>query len=149
MLQFLELLVKTLGNEALKLAFLAFFYIILLIYTLYIIHNKLPLYVIGLSLICFGLGYLLITKQEYFAEKVHVIEYGILGYLALRDLFKAKNRPIFMKFAYSLAFIILIGFLDEGFQWLLPYRVFELKDVATNMLSGGLGIALCGFFKIR
>lgn len=87
-------------------------------------------------------GFVFAWRQPFFVEKMHVLEYGVLGWLATRDLCSGscikKIKPIIL----SLLFIALIGSLDEGFQKFLPYRVGEIRDVITNVISGGIGITL-------
>ncbi|MCK4463535.1 MAG: VanZ family protein [Candidatus Omnitrophica bacterium] len=139
MLQIRNFLVKTLGGESVKLVFVFLFFLTALLYILYILRMKIPVSSIIYSVFIFVLGYLLISRQPYFTEKIHVLEYGILGYLALRDLSK-KNKKIFKNILLAIFFISVIGIMDETFQKFLPYRVGEIRDVATNVVSGLLGI---------
>jgi len=74
------------------------------------------------------------------AERMHFIEYGVLAILVYRALvLNFKNGP-----AYTGAFIItsLIGWGDEGIQYLLPNRYFQWRDVGLNCASAALGLAL-------
>jgi len=139
MLQLRNYLVATFGDDAVKLGFSVLFSLIMLSYLSYIFYKRVPVQRIALSLIVFEVAYLLISCQPFFAEKLHVLEYGILGYLALRDLFKT-DKHLFRDIIYVLCFVLLVGSLDEGFQWFLPYRMFEVRDIVTNVLSGSLGI---------
>jgi len=44
----------------------------------------------------------------------------------------------------------LVGVLDEGFQKLLPWRVYEIRDMITNAISGALGITIfCAGTKLK
>lgn len=89
----------------------------------------------------------LISIQPFFGEKTHVILYGILGYIAIQDIYK-KNIGTFRALLYTGYFTFFISFLDETFQAILPYRVGEIRDVLTNMLSIGTGILLyCGLHR--
>jgi hypothetical protein len=56
-------------------------------------------------------------------ERVHMVEYALLGYLVLRDNFKKPqlNRRFFL----CLLILIIVGVVDEAIQWFLPYRVFK------------------------
>ncbi len=139
MRQINDVLTKVFGKEAVRASFFVLFFLIIALYIGYIIYKRIPVYRIGLSLLGFGLAYLLISWQPFFAEKLHIVEYGILGYLALKDLF-GMDRGISGNIIYALCFVALIGSLDEGFQWILPYRVFEVRDIVTNVVSGTLGI---------
>ena len=73
-------------------------------------------------------------------ERVHMIEYALLGYLVLRDNF--KKPQINRKFFLCLLVLIVVGVIDEAIQWFLPYRVFDLRDIIMNTVSSLGGIAL-------
>ena len=141
MLQFRNFLINTIGDQAMKLGFFFVFLLLLLNYVQYIILKGLPAYKIRQSIYVFGLAAILILLQTYFAERLHVIEYGILGYFALKDLSgKGLCGKISDYIKPVLLFVALVSFLDEGFQWILPYRVFDVRDIITNIVSGFLGV---------
>ena len=73
-------------------------------------------------------------------EKIHFVEYGFLGFLIYQALRLDCSDPL----AYGGAFILtsLLGWADEGIQYLLPNRYYQLKDVILNSMSGGLGLIL-------
>lgn len=73
-------------------------------------------------------------------ERVHILEYGILGWLAGRDLFGKKGNVRGIIFAC--AFAAFIGILDEAFQAILPYRYFDVRDIVFNGLGGVWGVSL-------
>jgi VanZ family protein len=75
------------------------------------------------------------------AEKTHILEYGILAWMALRDLDKNK-KGVLKSAILAFIFAALVGVVDEAFQKLLPWRVFEVRDMLTNALSAALGIAV-------
>jgi glycopeptide antibiotics resistance protein len=99
------------------------------------------------AIVFFG-AYIFAWKQPFMTEKAHVLEYGLLAYLAMRDLDKDKMKSV-ASVLYSAAFVLIVGSLDEGFQKMLPYRVGEIRDVITNLLSGLFGIALFLAMKRR
>lgn len=73
-------------------------------------------------------------------ERLHFIEYGVLAFLVYRALMlDFKNGE-----SYFAAFIItsFVGLGDEGIQYLLPNRYYQLKDVCLNSVSAALGLAL-------
>lgn len=78
----------------------------------------------------------------YAGEKVHFLEYGLLGLL----LCKTLGCQIKNKMAYLLAIVLvyLVGMMDEGIQWALPNRVGEYRDIWINIVSGGLAILMVG-----
>ncbi len=148
MLQVRNFLVDIFTDEGVKLTFFALFFLLTIIYILYIKVKNLSTGRILLSAVCFGLVYLFIARQVIFAEKFHVLEYGILGYLASKDRFKNGGDSL-KGTIYALCFVFTVGLADEAFQWVLPYRYFDLRDIATNTISGFLGIIQCLFFKSR
>jgi VanZ family protein len=69
-------------------------------------------------------------------EAVHFLEYGLLGFLLFRALkFHTKDVGI-----YFTAFFIgcLVGIFDEILQWIVPLRIWDIRDVGLNALSSGL-----------
>lgn len=102
---------------------------------------------ISAVLLIFGLAYMLGLWQSYFEERTHILMYGLLGYLAARDLtgsYKTARPGLLVKAALFVAFI---SACDETFQLALPYRFGEIKDFVTNLSGGILGIAL--FIALR
>jgi VanZ family protein len=69
-------------------------------------------------------------------EAVHFLEYGLLGLL----LFRALRHHIHDKSVYLTAFLIggLVGIFDEVLQWMIPRRIWDIRDIGLNALSCGL-----------
>jgi VanZ like family len=69
-------------------------------------------------------------------EAVHFLEYGLLGFF----LFRALSLRINDKSIYLTAFLIgaLVGIFDEVFQWMMPGRYWDFRDVGLNALAAGL-----------
>ena len=78
-------------------------------------------------------------------ERVHMIEYALLGYLVFRDNF--KKPKLNRKFLLSLLVLVIVGIIDEAIQYFLPFRVFDLRDIVMNTVSSLGGIAL--FYIVR
>ena len=120
---------------------------------------------VGLAMLVFGLTFIIfilrnkpnIIKVSIFAsvllgvlafswriklpqERMHILEYGLLGWLAGRDTIKKdkKTKGIILACLFSIS----IGILDESFQKILSYRVFEWRDMRMNVLSGIWGVVL-------
>jgi VanZ family protein len=100
--------------------------------------QKLSSYVI-LSMVLLVYIYGLAVLQ-YPEEKIHLIEYGFLAYLVIKAIRVDVSKPI----AYGYAFILVsvIGWIDEGIQYLLPNRYYQIEDVILNSVSGALGLFL-------
>jgi VanZ family protein len=78
-------------------------------------------------------------------EAFHFLEYGVLGvlvYLALAERFRARGAvaPRWIAPA-AIVTTTAAGWLDEGIQYLLPNRYYDLRDVAFNAIAGALAIA--------
>ncbi|OGW76097.1 MAG: hypothetical protein A2Z72_01915 [Omnitrophica bacterium RBG_13_46_9] len=131
-------LTRTFGIKAVKFALLFTYFLLVVFYTLYISRKKLPISRIVISLFVFILAFFYLLWQPYIAEQLHIFEYGILGYLALKDLLLPCKRNL-KSILFALFFVTLVGALDEGFQKILPYRTFDPRDIATNATSGFLG----------
>lgn len=100
-----------------------------------------------ISAICM-VGFIFAWRQPYLPEKAHVLEFGLLGWLAMRDL--SRQRSDLLKSAWvGFVFVTIVGCLEEGFQRLLPWRVFEIRDIITDALGGILGIILYPLTQTR
>lgn len=86
-------------------------------------------------------GFVFAWRQPYFTEKAHVLEFAVLGWLIMRD-FNLKRRKLRKAALLAFVFVVVVGILEEGFQKLLPWRVFDVRDILTDALSGTLGIIL-------
>lgn len=86
-------------------------------------------------------GFIFAWRQPYLSEKAHVLEFGLVGWLAMRDL-AGGSKHLLKDILYALIFVAIIGYLGEGIQKFLPWRVFEVRDIITNVLSGILGVIL-------
>jgi hypothetical protein len=69
-------------------------------------------------------------------EAIHVAEYGFLGFL----VYRALVHRIHDYSIYFVATIIvgIVGIVDEYIQWVVPSRVFDLRDIRTNFIAGAL-----------
>ena len=92
------------------------------------------------SMIVLCFIFIFMSRLEIFVEKIHVFEYGLLGWLALKDLSCKRSSP--MNIFLAFLFVLVVGVIDEGFQRLLPYRVGEVRDIIINVVSGSCGIAI-------
>jgi Ca2+/Na+ antiporter len=93
--------------------------------------------------LCAGLYiYFSIQLKEHPEEAIHFLEYGLLSYF----LFKALHYRIHDWTVYLSAamFAFLIGTLDEFFQWVMPQRFWDFRDVGFNGLAGGIFLLAIG-----
>jgi len=80
----------------------------------------------------------LLTLSEMPVERVHLIEYGVVGLLAhraLRHRFTGGDRTLL-----AVLITLNVGLGDELIQGLLPRRFYDTKDIVVNALAGLLGV---------
>jgi VanZ like protein len=70
-------------------------------------------------------------------ERFHFVEYGFLTLLFYRVWSERANVT---SVVYPLLAGMMIGTFDEGFQWLVPARVGELRDVLLDGAAVGCGL---------
>lgn len=92
------------------------------------------------SMVVLCVAFIFMLRLKIFVEKIHVFEYGFLGWITLKDL--SCKRKSLMNVLSAFLFVSAVGVIDEGFQKLLPYRVAEARDIITNTVSGICGIAI-------
>ncbi len=69
-------------------------------------------------------------------EAIHIAEYGMVSVLVYRAL--AHRVHDFSIYILATLVVGVIGIFDEYIQWVTPSRVFDLRDIRTNIISGGL-----------
>ena len=78
---------------------------------------------------------------DVWVERIHFIEYAVLGLLISR----AVNLRTLHGIIATCCLIILIGVVDEIIQWFLPNRVGDMRDVIMNSVGGLSGLWLGRF----
>jgi hypothetical protein len=71
------------------------------------------------------------------AERFHFIQYGLIAFLFYKAWRPAGDGVTIMA---PLLATVLVGTVDEWFQWFVPARVGEAKDVVLNLFSGAAGV---------
>jgi hypothetical protein len=71
-------------------------------------------------------------------ERVHFVEYGLISLLFYRAWRAAADLSIV---ALPIASGLVVGTLEEWFQWFIPNRVGEARDVLLNLVAIGCGLA--------
>ncbi len=71
-------------------------------------------------------------------ERTHLFEYGLLAVLIFEALVERGGHEGSLLTAATVAVLLATGFgwIDEGIQWFLPNRVYDLRDVGVNALAG-------------
>ena len=86
------------------------------------------------------LTYLSISLDVW-VERIHFVEYAVLGLLISR----AVNVRTLHGIIYTGCLVTLIGGVDEIIQWFLPNRVGDMRDVFMNSVGGLSGLWLGRF----
>jgi VanZ family protein len=76
------------------------------------------------------------------AHRTHLFEYGLVAVLVYHALAERRRGGGRVRAAAALALgiTVLLGSLDEGIQWIVPNRVFDIVDVGFNALAGLMAI---------
>lgn len=143
MRQVWDFLNKIAGQDSTRIACVLLFCIAAVFALIHLFRYRFSLLRLSSSSVIMALAFMFAWQQPFFTEKIHLLEYGFLAWLAARDLH--KSNPAVKTAALAMLYVLLIGALDEVFQKCLPYRVGEIRDVITNVISGAFGTALFFF----
>jgi len=140
MRQVLDFVYAFIGKQAAIFTLGAVFIIIFLAIFWRVYRFKITFYRKLLFLIFLALGLYWSWSLRIVAERIHILEYGLLGYWAARDLL--QNKINIRSCILLIITISVFAFLDEGLQYFLPYRVYDLRDIAFNLTGGAWGACL-------
>lgn len=84
-------------------------------------------------------GAYIVATDLSFAESFHFVEYGLLGVLFYRACRLEDDASVVM---LPLAAGVMAGTADEWFQWFIPIRAGEARDVLLNGIAVACGILL-------
>jgi len=82
---------------------------------------------------------------DVWVERIHFIEYAVLGLLISRTV----NVRTLHGIIYTGCLVTLIGAVDEIIQWFLPNRVGDMRDVFMNSVGGLSGLWLGRFLFLE
>ncbi len=86
---------------------------------------------------------LLAAGLDKAVERIHFLQYALLGFF----LSSAMDDPRGNRFFKALFLVLVAGLMDEIIQWFLPNRYWDPRDVAMNVIGGGLGLWLGRFLR--
>ena len=78
------------------------------------------------------------SQMEKAVERLHFLEYGILGII----VFWAVGYPTGYRLFLAFMGVVAAGGVDEMIQYFLPNRYWDIRDIWFNALGGGLGLWL-------
>lgn len=84
-------------------------------------------------------------------ERTHLVEYGIVAtliYHALTERTRNGRKVVPSPAIYAVAVTIILGWIDEGIQAILPNRIYDIRDVGFNALAGIMAIAAILILKL-
>ena len=90
---------------------------------------------IALSL-AIATSYVLIDELS-FAETFHFVEYGLLAWLFHRSRHTRNDGVLIMM---PVVAGVIVGTLDEWFQWFIPIRTGEARDIFLDGVASGCGL---------
>lgn len=72
----------------------------------------------------------------------HLFEYGLVAMLIYQALLERRGngRRVPVPWLLAAGVVALLGWVDEGIQWFLPNRVYDLVDVGLNAAFGLMAI---------
>jgi hypothetical protein len=91
------------------------------------------------SIVILTLGFYCSLFLEVYEERIHLVEYGILGILLATDL---SSASLLKTSLITLLYGATVGITDELFQALLPYRVGDPRDVIFDCCGVLWGVML-------
>ncbi len=130
-----EYIYRTFGRTPVGVLVTTGLVVVAMVLAMGILNSRAPLSSRATALVLLATGGLLSLKVGLPEEKIHFIEYGLLGYILLRAT-STWARPV----AASFIMVSIVGSIDEAIQWALPNRVGDLKDIVLNTLGGAIGI---------
>lgn len=115
--------------------------ILLLLFLIFVIRRKPRFINLSMIIMMLIIGVIVVWRIKIPEEKIHILEYAVLGWFAGRDLIKTSSKIRKLRgLILACAVCIAVGILDEAFQKILPNRYFDLRDIALNSLGGALGV---------
>src|SRR5687767_10671168 len=87
----------------------------------------------------------IILPMESPEEKIHFIQYGVVGLLA--DFSAPIVWSWSRKYAFCSAFVLAAGWIDEIIQAILPSRYYDLRDVAFNAAAGMMALTILAVLR--
>ena len=138
---FISVLRSLISKELLNLLSLALSISFFLLLSVWIYNKKYKLNQFLLIISPLLLLTYLSLRLDVWVERIHFIEYAVLGILISR----AVDVRTLQGIIYTGCLITLIGAVDEIIQWFLPNRVGDMRDVFMNSVGGLSGLWLGRF----
>lgn len=79
------------------------------------------------------------SHPNYLNNIVHLTEFALLGFLLARALLYGRSLTNIGLFLWTTAICVSFGFLDEAHQFMVPERMFDLKDLLFDSAGAVAG----------
>jgi hypothetical protein len=136
-----DFLAKAMGQQNIRITVSALFIASALFVLILEIRSGFKRWKVIFSLAVVTVAILFAWNLPFFVERIHVMQYGLMGWLVARDLGK-NDKSLARLFFRAILIVLLIASLDEILQKFLPYRVGDIRDVITDAVGGIFGIVL-------
>lgn len=93
--------------------------------------------ILSVLLLFVGLGFASILEMA--EERIHLIEYALIGIMVSRDLHHKGSCTAFIVAIFAGS---IVGISDELLQWALPYRVGDIRDVMFDTFGALWGASI-------
>lgn len=140
MRQVLNFLIKNLGWSGIKIMLGVLFLAGGIAISLHLYKSRPSIWKIFLFLGVLAAGFFYAWRMEIIEERLHLIKYGLLGWLISKDIVKPVNIPF--RVLIAVLFCLSVGGVDEIFQIFLPWRVGDIRDVLFAGVGGLWGTTL-------
>lgn len=87
----------------------------------------------------------LLTRLSIPGERIHLIEYGIVGAFIYEALLERRNngRTVYAPAILPVIVASVLGIIDECIQYFLPNRIFDSRDIVFNVLAATMAVSAC------
>ena len=135
----LRFIYKTIGREILiEIISVSIIITIILIFFLFWKRKRYGFWRLAGIIFIISIYIVWVFQLDIPEERVHFMEYGILGIMVYNGFNSNKMKIFFL----AIVITAIFGTIDELIQWFLPNRVGDIRDVIVNAVSGMLGVWL-------
>ena len=140
----LNYIYSTIGKESLSIVVNIFLVAVPVTLVVFLIRKKSKNHLLVLFPIIVTMAFIFMLDRP--EERLHFLEYGLLGFVVLKTFDKELN---YKRLILAIVFVTAVGALDEFIQLLLPNRVGDLRDVCMNAVGGALGVWVGKFWYLH
>jgi hypothetical protein len=140
MRQLLNFLESSIGMSGVSVILSIFFLVGGAVTSLYLYKSRPALWKIFLFGGVLAAGFFYAWQMKIIAERLHLIKYGLLGWLISKDIIKPIKIPF--RALVAVLFCLSVSGVDEIYQFFLPWRVGDIRDVLFAGVGGIWGITL-------